>query len=456
MIHELFVSLRRILDKVTAIALDHESAAMVAVVSFALLARLLYVGLFVGLDSPPTYDGITYDRQAWGIVQGLGYTLDGHPTAIRPPGYPLFLAGIYVLVGHNVMAVRLAQICLSSLLALVIYLLGHTLFDRRVGLWAALGVAGYPLFIVIAGDLYADSVALLTGSLSLLIAARMLRDQRWGWGLLLGITLAVTIMLRTTASLLLPLLTVWLFLTRHWRRALRDAGLMGIGVVLIFLPWVVRNYVVFDKFIPLASAGSLWGGANPLAPWAKGQGVPTRAWAGDEPGHVALRQQLMTETGKSLVELFGSEPPTIQGEGDFWYWEGLDEVETNQRFNQLALMWIRQHPLQWLALVPWKLLRAWSPASFGVAFSRTTDPRLNMVLTPPYLIFLLLVAYGLWPARRSWKSATLLSLLPLVVSATAILTFGATRHAMIMHPSLVLLAAVGFVSIIGRQKALTC
>lgn len=67
-----------------------------------------------------------------------------------------------------------------------------------------------------------------------------------------------------------------------------------------------------------------------------------------------------------------------------------------QRDGKRGLAWIRDHPLEFAALVPRKLLRLWSPTSFGVQFSRRASPLLTAVVLPP------LAFWGMWRTRRGW------------------------------------------------------
>jgi len=386
------------------------SATLILVL--ALAVRLVYLTVIVGLNSPPTYDGIGYDMLAVHLLRTGTYGVE-HPTAFRPPGYPIFLAGVYLLFGHSYPAVRLVQALLDAVTCLLVYAIGTELFSRRVGLLAALGLSLHPLQVYMVGEFYSETLSFLFQALALWLAARMVRRREGFLPLLVGVFLAATALTRPTATLWLPLMVVWTLIRPFsWKARGRDAVLMLMGLALLFTPWVVRNFVVFGEFIPVASLGGVgvWAGNNPLSEgggmlpdertW--GEGAPEWGWMG---------------------------------------WEGLSETESSRRFMERGLAWIRDHPLEFAALVPRKLLRLWSPTSFGVQFSRRASPLLTAVVLPPYLVFLALAFWGMWRTRRGWRDQFPLYALILGINGLVAITYGATRYGIAMAPVLCLYAA---------------
>src|SRR5687767_1347015 len=76
-----------------------------ASVVLLIVAMVVRVGLIAATDDyRAVTDAADYDRHALSIAQGHGYPstveLFGHgPTAIRPPGFPHFLAAVYKVSG---------------------------------------------------------------------------------------------------------------------------------------------------------------------------------------------------------------------------------------------------------------------------------------------------------------------------------------------------------------------
>jgi 4-amino-4-deoxy-L-arabinose transferase-like glycosyltransferase len=414
--------LRQGYERLISVVARDTRLAVFLIFSLAILVRLLYV-VVVGLDSPPTYDGIGYDILATNLLQRRVYGGEA-PTAFRPPGYPLFLAGIYLIFGHSFTAVRLIQVGVDALTCVLVYAVGARFFNRRVAFLAATGMSLYPLQIYMVGEFYSETFSFLLQLVALWLAVWMVERRHWSIPLLLGVSLAATTLTRPTAVFWIPLMVLWVgLLPLPWKHKARDVALVLLGLALLFGPWIVRNYIVFREFIPIASLSGVgvWAGNNPLSggggmlpderTW--GEGAPEWGWMG---------------------------------------WEGLSEVESSRRFLERGLSWIKENPLAFATLVPRKLLRLWSPTSFGVQFSRHASPLLTAMIMPPYLMFLALAAGGMILSRRGWKEQFPLYALILGVNTLVALTYGATRYGIAMASCLCLYAAVSL-DTLGSQLA---
>ena len=84
-------------------------------------ALMLRVGILVfGPDLVLIGDAGDYDRHAVSIAAGDGYpdtvlAAPGSPTALRPPGYPFWLGGLYALFGDHPEVARVAGALLGTL-----------------------------------------------------------------------------------------------------------------------------------------------------------------------------------------------------------------------------------------------------------------------------------------------------------------------------------------------------
>jgi glycosyltransferase involved in cell wall biosynthesis/4-amino-4-deoxy-L-arabinose transferase-like glycosyltransferase len=402
-----------------------ERLSVLGIFLFALVVRLLFV-IVTGLSDAPTYDGIGYDFIAVNLLQGKGYARDSAgtlPSAFRPPGYPLFLAGVYGLFGHRYEAVRLMQALIDAVTCILFYFVGKKLFGRRVGFVAALGLSLYPLQIYMVSQFYSETLSFFFQMLVLWLATLLPERRCVGIPLMMGLLLGATTLTRPTATLWIPLMLLWVFYVNLKAKEVMRVALMVLGLVLAFGPWTVRNYLVFHAFIPISSLGGsgVWAGNNPLS---EGGGMlpDERTWGGEDyPEHS-------------------------------WYgWEGLTEMQSSQRFLEKGMTWIEENPGDFLMLVPRKLLRLWSPTSFGVQFRRQASPLLTAVVLPPYLLFLAMAGGGMVLTRRKWCELFPLYALIIGINALVALTYGATRYGISMAPCLILFATVTVVLIVEAR-----
>jgi hypothetical protein len=204
------------------------------------------------------------------VALGHGYVNPGGAaTAKWPPGYPLFLGGIYKLFSGSDLAVRLAQALLGAITVLLTAELGRRLFSPQAGLLAGVALALLPSHIFYSALLMSEVLftALAMAALLACVAAR----SRWQVALA-GTIFGAAILVRPQAVvLLLGVVALWLASGRlgaaHVRRGLRDAAVFGIALVAVLVPWTVRDAIALHTFQPVSTNGGLdlWMGNNPAA-----------------------------------------------------------------------------------------------------------------------------------------------------------------------------------------------
>src|SRR5262249_30600729 len=123
------------------------SRLLLLILGLGLLVRLvlLYATRDTGLM---IVDEQHYHTLALNLLHGNGFAwAEGKLTSARPPLYPSLMTLIWTISGtKSLVLIRLAQIVISLANVYVLYRLGLLLFDRRVALVAAAGLAFYPSF----------------------------------------------------------------------------------------------------------------------------------------------------------------------------------------------------------------------------------------------------------------------------------------------------------------------
>ena len=132
--------------------------------------------------------------------------------------------------------------------------------------FVAAGIAAfYPELVWFASHFWAETVftVLLWWAMERLLAA----DARGSTGAALasGLLWGLAILTRETVLYFLPLAALWL----AWRRAggARRAASLLVVAALVVLPWTLRNWLVFDAFVPVSTSGALnlWQGNTRLS-----------------------------------------------------------------------------------------------------------------------------------------------------------------------------------------------
>jgi 4-amino-4-deoxy-L-arabinose transferase-like glycosyltransferase len=218
-------------------------------------------------------DPLLYQRFAQGIARGDGYvSFFGKPTAYYPPGYPYFLGALQWLsnlVGlddHLTPVAGVVQAVLGGVAAGALVVAGRRLgaswgpsAARRIGIAAGVVLALWPNLVLYAGVLLSET--LFVACLAVFLAAALsMTDEdgslRTAPTIVAAASLGAATLVRPQVLVVLPALVVaWFVARRGWRAVLRDTALLVVGVVVALSPWIVRNAVVLDAFVPLSNNG---------------------------------------------------------------------------------------------------------------------------------------------------------------------------------------------------------
>lgn len=237
--------------------------ALVTLGAFAL--RLTFV---IPVRPLPVSDFGWYFDRAIALSHGLGYTLHGLPTALWPPGWPYFLAGLMSVFGPSILAAEIVQSILGALTAGIVFLIGRALFGRASGLLAGIAYAVLPSAIEWCAVLASEPLYTLLWALSTYIWISV-PPRRLGWFALSGVLLGAAALVRPSALLYWIVPAVYVLLVRSERQRIGAwASALGLTVacmILVVTPMIVRNYRAFGTLVVISNNGgvSLYEGNNP-------------------------------------------------------------------------------------------------------------------------------------------------------------------------------------------------
>ena len=215
-----------------------------------LLAFLLRLGWIVLISNESFSDWRIYSEQAAGIARHFQYGYPD-PTAFKPPGYALFLGGVYAVFGVNEFAGQVANALLGALNCVLLFFIGKKT-SALVGKIASLVLSIYPTHIFMSSYLCSDILftVVLLAMVAVLEGMGAKNARKWG-RLILGMGLAVLSLYIRPVLLLFPVALVF-YLHRIGLPSRRLPAVLvlyaGLFAVLFF-PWWIRNYRVFNRFI---------------------------------------------------------------------------------------------------------------------------------------------------------------------------------------------------------------
>lgn len=366
---------------------------LLGVFGLALAIRLILIwfGVGVPLDAG---DAPSYLAIARSLAEGHGYTLDGiTPTALRTPLYPIFLAMVFSLPGAEITTAQAVQAVLGSFSCVLVLLLGRILLGERIGLVAGILAAVYFPGACADVSILSESLfgLLLTAAVLLLSLPSRTRSQ----AVLAGLAMGLSALARPNGIPVALCMAAWLMIRPDRRR---QAAVFALAAGLVVLPWVVRNAIVFHRFIPTYSLSGL----------------------------ALYNSYVIPAAGLSFNSLDGAPEA---------YWNLPDEASRDSFLTVRAFQYIREHPaspfrllptklvllvypydLQWLDMrIPYRYNLFWgflsTLACLGIAAGpRETRRRLELILPP--LVALLVLSAIFYGSPRMRLPFDLLLMLP--------------------------------------------
>ena len=343
-------------------------------------------------------DSQGYWSLAQTIVRGEAYQYGSEDARVfRTPGYPLVLAGLFLLVGDDppVLWARGLGALLGTLVVGEVFWLASLLFDRSAACWAAALAAFYPGAVASSTFVLSEALFCPLFILQLIVSVYAWRADRRlhqvAWGIGVGLVAGLATLARPSWLLFTPLV--------HFLPCLVSTGrirslMIGVGAIVglacAMLPWWVRNYQVVGRFVPttLQVGASLYDGWNPDATGASDMRFVDRY------------EQLLRQD------------PTGSAAADDW------EYRLNRRLQDDALQWASGHPGRVLQLAGVKLLRMWRPVPNADEFQ---DPLSRIVMAVTFTPLAMLSLIGAiqfggrsWPLASCWLPAVYFTLLHVV------------------------------------------
>lgn len=238
-------------------------------VSVYLILRILFIFLFIDLELKD-YKEFGYIIE--NIHHGNGYSLfsfmDGkviheynsvnkpYPSAYMPPGYVFFLYPFFYindLLLRNLIILS-TQIIIGIGILLLLFKLTSKFFTKKIAYIACWIYVLIPEFIY--STLVFNSIVIYH-LLVLLSFLLLYKIEKKGFRtvdtVILSLIFITLIYFRPEFALFVLFVLIWFLIKRKFKNAL----LMGAVIVIFATPWIIRNYNVFNKFVPMTTTSGL-------------------------------------------------------------------------------------------------------------------------------------------------------------------------------------------------------
>lgn len=240
-----------------------QNFSLLMVIALAVTIRvavlLLFPSVFAWDQTGSVHGSDLYDKLAQNLLNtGVYGQVAGVPDALVPPLYSYLVAGIYAIFGRGYLPIAAAHILLDIFCIYCLYRITRRIFPQPlIATLACLFYACYP-YLVFQNLTLIDTPLFMALMYGFLLAVVLLRD-RWSWGAAIfgGVVLGLCLLSRPIVAPLGLFAALWyLFRLNLWQTVRRLAPVAIIGA-LVVLPWLVRNYGIYQTIIPMGNNGGM-------------------------------------------------------------------------------------------------------------------------------------------------------------------------------------------------------
>jgi len=264
---------------------------------------------------------------AWAMATGHGFSSPWPntlllPTAQQPPIYPVLLAAIFKLFGvysYRSLWIAIAlNATFAALTAVLLLRIGKRAFNPQAATLAAWFWSCLPLEAAASVRLWESSLSALLLIILLSLLLRLKDSPQTSRWIIFGSLGGLAALTNTTLLALMPFFWLWLWYVyrRRGESCNRVLWTSFVFCMLVISPWIVRNYAVFHRLIPIRDNFGL------------------ELWVGN--GH---------DTDFSILKVTE--------------FNQLGEIPFMESKRQRALQFIQAHPAEFLRAMAWRSVRFW-------------------------------------------------------------------------------------------------
>ena len=368
---------------------------------------------------------------AFSLAKGHGfsspYWQETGPTAWLTPVYPALVAALFKVFGihtpHSFFAIVFLNVLFSTATCVPLFYIGKRVGGLGVASGAAWLWAIFPNAILIPYQWVWDTSLAVLLMTTILWATLKLEDTQsaraWcGYGLLWGFAL----MTNPSLGSLLPVLLGWAAYRActQTRSGLMRLALAGGIAVLCCVPWTVRNYLAFHRFIPLRS------------------NLPFELWLGNNE-QFDEQSQVVPPSNPELAEIRN--------------YIHMGETAFMQDKWRKATGFMRAHPRLEIALFARRFVATWTGVEKPIESFRDTDSALVRVVIISNALAALGALCGLLALLRSRNIyAFPLAAVPIVYPLIYYVTHTSLRYRHPIDPVLLLLVAIAFAAALPSRR----
>jgi len=384
----------------------------------------------------PFYHGLDdylYDNWALSIANG---NVLGNEIFYGLPLYPYFLGFLYFLFGHNIFIAKTVQIFIGSISCGLVYVIGRKVFNRAIGMIAAIILTFFSMAIFFEGFLVSASLAIFLYLLVVLALLSIADNSTYLKWALAGFLIGLSSLASASILVFLPFAAIWalrFFKGTHRKKIIVSLLVLFSACLAAIAPVTIRNYVVGKDFVPVTAHSGItfYAGNNPMAEGSF-----------NLPRSVGTSVVDSKENARIVAERVAKRKLKPSEISKFWFDQGV--------------MFIKNEPGKYAKLALSKMFLFWNAREIPDILPMTFFKKYSPILKLPLVSFAFispLALFGIFLCLRTGrKEVVLLLFFVLSIFLSTVIYFVNSRYKLVAVPFISIFSAATIYWLYNRIK----
>ena len=244
--------------------LKQETLLLILLIIFSFLVRIPIIIIFGDAAIENEWESLLYnlvEHKTLSFEQFDSFLL---PNLLMPPlyAYYLYIFSFFNLENQNfVLLILFSQIALASISVGVFYKINKLFFSQKISFYSSLLFSLFPIYLYACSQTSSVSLTIFLALFFYYYLFKLTNNNKFTYIFLFAVIGGLLILLRREFIIIVILSSFYLFF--YFKISIKNILLVFLIALITISPYLVRNYLIFEKIIIHSSFGfNLWKGNN--------------------------------------------------------------------------------------------------------------------------------------------------------------------------------------------------
>ena len=244
--------------------LKQETLLLILLIVFSFLVRIPIIIILGDATIENEWESLLYNlitHKTLSFEQFDSFLL---PNLLMPPlyAYYLYIFSFFDLENQNfVLLILFSQTALAAISVGVFYKINKLFFSQKISFYSSLLFSLFPIYLYTCSQISSVSLTIFLALFFYYYFFKFTNNNKFTYIFLFAVIGGLLILLRREFIIIVILSSFYLFF--YFKISIRDILLIFLVALITISPYLVRNYLIFDKVIIHSSFGfNLWKGNN--------------------------------------------------------------------------------------------------------------------------------------------------------------------------------------------------